>query len=111
LIPGRARLSVDRSGRRRYPLISRLYSLFLVILFRIYRSLTAACNAIIGRLHSSSQAHTEFPRPFRFRHTMSDQDGPLGGSGANDEELTLPKATVNKYVSGSYALLGGQTVF
>jgi hypothetical protein len=31
---------------------------------------------------------------------MSDQEGPLGGSGGNDEDLTLPKATVNKYVAG-----------
>lgn len=30
---------------------------------------------------------------------MSDQEGPLGGSGGNDDELTLPKATVNKYVA------------
>lgn len=32
---------------------------------------------------------------------MSDQEGPLAGSGANDDDLTLPKATVNKYVAGS----------
>ncbi|KAG8777207.1 negative cofactor 2 transcription regulator complex subunit ncb2 [Serendipita sp. 411] len=30
---------------------------------------------------------------------MSDQEGALGGSGANDDELSLPKATVNKYVA------------
>jgi hypothetical protein len=41
---------------------------------------------------------------------MSDQDGPLNGSGANDEELTLPKATVNKYVSGPYGFLDNQTI-
>ena len=35
---------------------------------------------------------------------MSDQEGPLGGSGGNDEDLTLPKATVNKYVAGRMLL-------
>lgn len=32
---------------------------------------------------------------------MSDNDGPLSGTGGNDDELTLPKATVNKYITGT----------
>lgn len=33
---------------------------------------------------------------------MSDQEGAIGGGGS-DEDLSLPKATVNKYVSGELA--------